>query len=134
MKGFGVVLGKWVEAQTLAADLRSHPVTSLRVNAAHELGEVVRPGGCFISFRGKGSGDFHLGAYSRDAFAYSVATSALCEALLTDASAAVHEAAMGALRKLDAMGDEGVKHTLLSVLALYLDPGSTELREVTLLG
>jgi hypothetical protein len=118
---------RWREAEAHAKDLRSGPSTSLRAHAARELGAVAWPGGCFLRFRGRGSGDFHYGAYSRDAYAFSVATTVLCEALLTDASAAVHESALRALQHLSPVGDETVKHALVAFMASQFDPTRTEL-------
>ena len=111
-------LGRWLEAESLAGELLNNRATGQRVHVAQTLGTACRPGGCFVRFRGTGSGDFHFGAYSRDAYAYGVASSALCTVLLTDASVAVRQAAMAALHVLEPVGDEGVKHTLLAFLEL----------------
>ncbi len=118
-------LAKWKEAELFAEDLRSNPTTSLRLNAAHSLGRVARPGGCFVRLR---TGSLHCGVYGSDAYAYGVATSALCEALLTDSSAAVHDAVIDALRRLDPVGDEAVKHALLSALSLTSGAESRQLQ------
>lgn len=126
-----VQLAKWLEAEALSEVLLTHRVVALRVNAAQELGSLARPGGCFLRFRGKGSGEYHYGGYARDAYALGVATSALCRALLTDASIAVHEAAIGALRTLQPAGDEAVKHTLLSVMELHVGDDKKDLRAAT---
>jgi len=122
------MLARWREAEALADELLHSPASSQRVHAAHQLATSCQPGGCLVRLRAAGSGDFHFGAYSRDAYAGGVATSALCSALLTDASVAVREAAMAALHVLQPVGDEGVKHALLAVLELRVDADDEPMR------
>jgi hypothetical protein len=122
-------LQSWEQAEALARDLCENEATGVRLHAARALGGVARPGGCFVRLWTRGSGDHHLGAYSRNAYAYGVATWALCNALLTDESAAVLEAALDALRQLHPVGDEMVKHALLSAMVLHVSPTSVPLRE-----